>query len=195
VAKHYRRHGLDRTARRMVGFLERCGLDGASVLEIGGGLGEVQLELLKRGAADATNLELSDAYDEEAHRLLQEAGLEDRVRRRRHDIAVAPDEVEPADIVVLHRVVCCYPDYERLLSAAAEHARRLVVFSHPPHHLPARTLMAGINLAMRVRGMEYRTFNHPPAAMVCVLERHGLQPVYTHRGPVWHVVAAGRTGH
>ena len=39
---------------------------------------------------------------------------------------------EPADVVVLHRVVCCYPDYQRLLGAAASHAGRLLVFSHPP---------------------------------------------------------------
>ena len=34
----------------MVEFLESRGIDGATVLEIGGGIGEIQLELLKRGA-------------------------------------------------------------------------------------------------------------------------------------------------
>ena len=99
----------------MVEFLELRGIEGATVLEIGGGVGEIQIELLKRGAARSVNLELSSAYDEEAKRLLREAALEDRAERRLHDIAVEPDGVESADIVVLHRVVCCYPDYERLL--------------------------------------------------------------------------------
>ena len=45
--------------------------------------------------------------------------MADRVDRRLLDIAAEPERVEPADIVVLHRVVCCYPDYERLLTAAA----------------------------------------------------------------------------
>jgi hypothetical protein len=64
------------------------------------------------------NLELSPAYDPEAHRLLHEAGLQERAERRLHDIAVDPAGIEPADVVVLHRVVCCYPDYERLLASA-----------------------------------------------------------------------------
>jgi magnesium-protoporphyrin O-methyltransferase len=49
VAARYRKKGLDETARRMVQFLELRGIEGASVLEIGGGVGEIQIELLKRG--------------------------------------------------------------------------------------------------------------------------------------------------
>src|SRR3954447_21466300 len=118
VAGRYRAKGLDRTAQQIVDFLAERGIEGATVLEIGGGVGEIQIELLKRGARRAVNLELSPAYEREARALLDEAGLADRVERRLVDIAVAADEVEPADAVVLHRVVCCYPDYERLLVAA-----------------------------------------------------------------------------
>ena len=45
----------------------------------------------------------------------------DRIERRILDIAVDPQDVEAADVVVLHRVVCCYPDVGRLLAAAADH--------------------------------------------------------------------------
>src|SRR3954452_17291103 len=106
VARGYRRRGLDRTARRMVDLLEESGIDGATVLEIGGGVGEIHLELLRRGGGAGAPPELSPAYDAEATRLLAEAGLIDRVQRRLADIAAEPDAVEPADIVVLHRVVC-----------------------------------------------------------------------------------------
>src|SRR5919204_6932637 len=87
MAKRYRKKGLDSTAQRMVEFLQERGIDGATVLEIGGGVGEIQIELLKAGAAHAVNLELSPAYDQEAERLLHEAALEGRVERRLHDIA------------------------------------------------------------------------------------------------------------
>jgi 16S rRNA G966 N2-methylase RsmD len=130
AAARYRKKGVDKTAQRMLAFLEEQGIEGATVLEIGGGVGEVQIELLTRGAARSLNLELSPAYDEEAVRLVREKGLEGRAERRLHDIAANPGAVEPADVVVLHRVVCCYPDYERLLGAAADHARRLLVFSY-----------------------------------------------------------------
>jgi 2-polyprenyl-3-methyl-5-hydroxy-6-metoxy-1,4-benzoquinol methylase len=187
VARRYRKRGLDRTATQMVAFLERQGIEGASVLEVGGGVGEIQLELLKRGAAHAVNLELSPAYDAEAGRLLREAGFEERVERRLHDIAVAPEAVEPADVVVLNRVVCCYPDYERLLGAVAEHARRLVVFSYPRRNAVSRSLVAALNLAFRLRGKEYRSFTHPPAAMLAVLAERGLRTTFAHRGLAWQV--------
>jgi 2-polyprenyl-3-methyl-5-hydroxy-6-metoxy-1,4-benzoquinol methylase len=192
MAKRYRKRGVDKTARRMVEFLAGRGVEGASVLEIGGGVGEIQLELLARGAARTTNLELSDGYEPEAARLAREAGVEERVQRRRHDIAVDPQGVEPVDVVVLHRVVCCYPDYERLLGAAADHARHLLVFSHPPRNPVSRAIVATQNLGFRLTGREFRTFAHPPRAMLGVLERHGLRHTFSHRGFPWLVAGLER---
>ena len=172
----------------MVAFLERGGLDGLTVLEIGGGVGEIALELLKRGARGAVNLELSPAYDAEAEQLVLEAGLEGRAVRRLHDLAVDPDGAEPADIVVLHRVVCCYPDYVRLLTAAAQHARRMLVFSHPPRNLAVAR--AGRGEQPRVPAARQRVPHvRPPAGR----DGRGARvaraaPTFAHDGPVWHVV-------
>jgi cyclopropane fatty-acyl-phospholipid synthase-like methyltransferase len=176
----------------MVGFLEAAGIEGATVLEVGGGVGEIQLELLKRGAAGSVNLELSPAYEREAERLLGEAGLQGRVQRRLHDIAVDPDSVEPADVVVLHRVVCCYPDYERLLRAAAARAGRLLVFSYPRRNAVSRLLVAAQNVGFRARRMEFRTFAHPPSAMLAVLHERGLDASFGHSGTVWRVSGLAR---
>jgi SAM-dependent methyltransferase len=192
VARRYRKKGLDKTARLMVAFLASEGIAGASVLEIGGGVGEIEIELLKRGAAHAVNLELSPAYEEEAKRLLREEGLEGRVEWRLHDIASDPEAVERADVVVLHRVVCCYPDYRALLGAAADHARRFVVFSYPPRHALSRLFVGTQNLVFRLLGREFRTFVHPPAAMLAVLEQRGLRQVFAHRAPVWQIAAVER---
>jgi 16S rRNA G966 N2-methylase RsmD len=192
MAARYRKRGLDKTARRMVELLIQRGVQGATVLEIGGGVGEIQLELLRRGAASATNLELSPGYEPEAARLLDEARLRDRVSRRLVDIADDPAAVEPADIVVLHRVVCCYPDYAKLLGVAADHARRQLVFSHPPRNPVSRAVVATQNLLLRVGGREFRVFAHPPDAMLAVLAERGLRPTVAHSGLVWQVAAASR---
>ena len=192
MARRYHRRGLSRTARHMVGYLVDQGIDGATLLEIGGGVGEIQVELLRRGAATVTNLEISTGYEDQAAELLRHSGMEGRVDRRFLDIAQAPDEIEPADIVVLHRVVCCYPDYERLLDAAGRHARRLLVFSHPPPNVVARTLFWFDNCVRRLRGDSFRAFVHPPAAMVAVVNHTGLSTKYQHRGLSWHVVGFAR---
>jgi Methyltransferase domain len=196
IARRYSRHGLNKTQQRLVDFLTERGIEDASVLEIGGGVGEVHLELLRRGAGHVTNTEISTSYERQASELLGQSGLADRVTRRFVDIADAPDDVEAADVVLLHRVVCCYPDYGKLLSAAGSHARRLLVFSYPPAGLLTRLVMGWDNLLRRLRGNDFRSFVHPPGGMVAVLEAQGLQPTYRHQGWAWCVVGLERTpGH
>lgn len=193
LAREYRRRGLTPTAQCMVDFAATAGVEGASILEIGGGIGDIQLELLKRGAAKTTNLELSGAYEREARRLLDEAGLGARAERVLGvDIAVAPGAVGPADIVVLNRVVCCYPDYAGLLGTAADHARRAVVFSHPPRNWITRAGVTAVNAWCRIRRHEYRGFVHSPESMVEVLERHGFTPRYRRSERAWRIIGAER---
>jgi magnesium-protoporphyrin O-methyltransferase len=193
VARTYRKRGLDPTERRLLSFLTDRDIHGASVLEIGGGVGEIQIELLSRGARKATNLEISHNYEAEAAALLQGSGLADRVQRRFVDIASSADKVESADVVVLHRVVCCYPDYERLITAAASHANRFLVFSYPPRNLFSRMIMSCENLLHRLRGSDFRAFVHPPAAMIKTAQAQGLSLSYQHRGLSWHIAGLERS--
>jgi len=106
-AKNYRRKGLDATSRSIVDLLRNRGIGGRTVLEVGGGIGAVQIELLKAGAAKAVSVELTPTYEAAAAELIREAGLEHQVERRLMDFAENGQQVEPADIVVLNRVICC----------------------------------------------------------------------------------------
>ena len=81
-ARRFRKRGLDKVSRRLADAVVPLGVDGARVLEGGGGIGAIQIELLEAGAAEATNVELSDAYEGEAESLLRERGLVGRVERR-----------------------------------------------------------------------------------------------------------------
>ena len=192
TARRYRRRGLSRSATALAGFLTERGIDGATVLEIGGGVGHVQVELLRRGATRAVNLEIATSYEAEAERLLEQAGLCDRVERRVMDIARSPEEVEPADVVVLHRVVCCYPDFQRLLTAAGSKADRMLVFSHPPRNVATRVLLSMENGIRRMKGDSFRAFAHPPEQMLATLGDAGLQATYRWRGFGWCVVGLER---
>jgi 2-polyprenyl-3-methyl-5-hydroxy-6-metoxy-1,4-benzoquinol methylase len=192
LTNRYCKRGLDKTARTMVQFLRQLDLEDATVLEIGGGVGEIEIELLKAGAAHAQNLELSPAYQEQARTLAGQAGFQGRIDWRLHDLAADPGMVAPADLVVLHRVVCCYPDYARLLAAAADHARRALVFSYPPRNLLSRAFYRGFNLVMRLTRSSFRGFAHPPGAMLKVLEDHGLRRTYQGRSRIWQVAGLER---
>jgi hypothetical protein len=191
-AKRYRERGLDDTARRLVDELAARSLAAATVLEIGGGVGAVDLELLAIGAERATIVELSHGYDEEALGLAREAGVETRIERRHGDFVEQEAGLEAADVVVMHRVVCCYPDPERLVGAAASHARRLLALSFPRDTWWLRLGFRLANLWFRLRG-GFRGFVHAPARVVASAERSGMTTVLHERaGRIWRVAVFER---
>ncbi len=191
-ARRYRKKGLDRTARKMVDFLVARHVDGLTVLEVGGGVGAIGLELVKAGADHAVNLELSPAYDGPARELAREAGLEGRTELRLVDLAAEPAGAEAADVVVLHRVVCCYPDADRLVAAAAEHARGALVLSYPPRAWWTLAFAAVLNTVMRLARREYRSYMHPPRAFLGEAERRGLRRALAATSWPWRIAGLER---
>jgi len=191
-ARRYRRKGLDGTSRRIVDFLKARGIDGSTVLEVGGGIGAIQIELLKAGASRALSIELTPTYEDVAAELLREAGLADRVERRVMDFAEAPSKVDGADIVVLNRVICCYPDMPKLAGAAADHARRLLVLSYPRRTWWTRLGLGLSNGALALMRREFHIFVHPPRQITATVRRHGLEPMLHRQGVLWTVAALGR---
>lgn len=190
-AKKYRRSGLRSPARWVVDTVLERGFLGVDVLEVGGGVGAIQLELLKAGASRTVNVEFSPGYEAAAAELAGEAGLADRIDRKIGDFA-EDERFDDADVVVMHRVVCCYPDYERLIGEAARHARRLLVFSFPPRNLVSRILNGSANFWMRITRRKFRSYVHPPEAMIEVAKRQGLVPVAHRSGRIWLAVALVR---
>jgi magnesium-protoporphyrin O-methyltransferase len=118
--------------------------------------------------------------------------MTDQVTRRFVDIAEQPDEVQPADVVVLHRVVCCYPDYVKLLTAAANHARKTLVYSHPAANVVNRVQFGAENGLRRLRRNDFRTFIHSPARMIRAAESDGLAVAYQSHAWDWDVVGLAR---
>lgn len=191
-ARRYRRRGLDRTSRRVVEFLKSQGVEGRTVLEVGGGIGAIQIELLKAGASRAVSVELTPTYEAAAQDLLRETGLADRVERRVTDFAQGSGDVEAADIVVMNRVICCYPDMPKLAGAGADHAREVMVLSFPRQAWWMRIVATLGNLMLRLTRREFQLFLHPTAGILATSEKHGLHTVLQQTGVLWTVTAMRR---
>jgi magnesium-protoporphyrin O-methyltransferase len=191
-AQSYRRKGLDPTSRRIVDYLKERGVEGRTVLEVGGGVGAIQIELLKAGATRATSVELTPTYEQVALELLHEAGFEDRVERKVMDFAHSANQFPVADVVIMNRVICCYPDMPVLAGAAADHAGEILVMSFPRRTWWTRSLLAVGNLALRVTRRQFQVFVHRPAEILAVAERHGLRQTLDKPGTFWQIAAAQR---
>lgn len=177
----------------MVAFLRGRGLGGRTVLDVGGGVGALALELVGAGAERATNIELSPGYEEAARALARERGLEERVSLLFLDFAASPDAVPAADDVVMHRVVCCYPDVDALVGAAADHARQHLVLSFPRSAWWTRFGFRLADLGVRVLGLDFHTYVRPADRVLAPARARGFRIALEHAGPVWRVAALERT--
>jgi magnesium-protoporphyrin O-methyltransferase len=142
--------------------------------------------------ARAVSVELTPTYEESAAELLREAGLTDRVERRVIDFVDAAADIEAADIVVMNRVICCYPDLTRLAGAAADHARGILVMSFPKERWWTRAVVWMANVGMALTRREFRIFLHPMAQIVETTERHGLRQSIDQPGLFWQISAMRR---
>jgi len=192
-ARRYRRRGLDRTSQRIAELLKQQGIVGRTLLEVGGGIGAIQIELLRTGITRAVNIELTPTYEEAAQGLLRQTGLEDRVERKVMDFAEVTGAVEAADIVIMNRVICCYPDMPKLAGAAADHTREVLVVSFPKERWWTRALISLGDLALRVARQQFQVFLHPPDKIIATAERHGLKSVSNQTSFFWEVASLRRT--
>ena len=130
-AEAFRKKGLPKRTRPIVDFLQSAEIEGASVLDIGFGVGSLHLELLRSGAGAVVGVEVVDTYVGEAERLASELGFADAVDYQLADFTRIQSDIEAADIVVLDRSICCYPDMPGLVKPSAEHARRFYAIVLP----------------------------------------------------------------
>jgi magnesium-protoporphyrin O-methyltransferase len=192
MARRYRKKGLGKTSKLLVERASAGGLDGATVVEIGGGVGQIMLELLKAGAARGEVVELLPAYEDHARALAEEAGVGERASFRTADLVADPAAGEPADVVVMNRVVCCTPDGVELTGIAASLARRRLVLVFPRPSALATAVVGVQNLYFRLLRRRFRVFIHSPAAIAAAAEAHGLRLAFEHAGRVWQVAAFER---
>jgi len=193
-ARSYRRRGVDSMARSMVQHLIEQGVTGSRVLEVGGGVGGIQLDLLKAGASSATNIELSSGYEEAAAELINQAGFEDRTNRYLGDFVEKQDEFDPAEIVVMNRVICCYPWMDRMMQAATGKTGRFLAIVFPRDNWWVRLAIGTGNRFLGARGCDFRAFVHPVSDIKAVAEKAGLVPRFQNQGFIWQALVLERTG-
>ena len=190
--ERYRSRGLDDLERNLVDQARSGGLEGARVVEIGGGIGAIQSELLEHGADRGEIVELVGSYEDSAYELAREKGLEDRISYRVADVLEAPDAVEPADVVVLNRVVCCSPDGIDLAAAAARLARRRLFLTFPRDVVWVRIGVRLLNVGFWTMRRSFRTFVHPNAALLGAIEAEGMSLTGQAEGRFWQLAAFER---
>jgi magnesium-protoporphyrin O-methyltransferase len=185
--RDYRRKGAPSTTRLLIEGLQQAGVEGRSVLDIGGGVGAVQHALLTAGASRAQSVDASSAYLEVARQEAERLGWAGRIEAVHGDFVRLASAVAAADIVTLDRVICCYDDMRSLVRESARRARRLYGLVYPRDAWWLRPAFGLMNLFLRIRRSSFRTFLHPTTAVESELAQLGLTKVFHRNSGMWQV--------
>ncbi len=184
----YHREGLTGTSRALVEDLIAAGVEGATLLDIGGGVGAVQHALLAAGAASAVHVDASSAYLKAAQTEADRRGLAGRIRFWHGDFVDLAPEVAPADVVTLDRVICCYHDMPGLVRASAARAQRLYGLVYPRDAWWTRLSSRLVNAGYWLRRTPFRFFVHRTSAVDDLVRAHGFQLLSHRHTWIWQVV-------
>lgn len=197
IAKHdlkkYRQKGPSASTRQLLTATRQAGISGATVLDVGGGIGTIAHELLAAGATHATIVDASSAYLAAAHDEAARRQTSERLHLISGDFASLSSGIENADVVTLDKVVCCYPDMERLLGESAAHARRLLGIVYPRDPWWMRLVIRVINVTFALRRRAFRVYVFSNSAIDNTIRRAGLTPRFQRRGFQWVVALYERS--
>ena len=179
------RRGLERSQRGLMRGLEEAGFRGARVLEIGCGTGHFHREMLRRGAAQAEGVDLAAGMIREARAHARTAGLAGRCRYHQGDFLELADRVSPAEVCVLDKVVCCYPDAHALLQAALGRTTRVLALTLPRDRFAVRAAITVAGVGMRLAGSGFRPWFHSPARVRAWIEAAGFRRLFEASTTFW----------
>ena len=171
----FRLFGFEQSQRQLIEGIRQTGLEGKTLLEIGCGAGHLHQALLQAGARQSVGVDLAAHLLEEARRGAQQAGLAARTDYRHGDFVQLAGEIPVADIAILDKVVCCYPDPERLLAASMDRTRRVLALTYPRDRLLTRTGVALMAALLRLTGCRFRPYVHDPASIEHWIRRAGFR--------------------
>ena len=183
--KRFSKKGFEPSQRQLMEGLSQADFQNTSVLDIGSGVGHFHMSLLEAGAATATGIDLAPKMIAEAEDWSSQRGLEGRITYHQGDFMEILPIIDPADVTVMDKVVCCYPDADGLIHRSLEKTRRVYALTYPRDRRLVRLGVALAALLMRLIGSSFRPYAHSPAVIEKWITAQGFHKRYEKTTFVW----------
>jgi hypothetical protein len=188
----YRRKGPDAQSRDLVAALERAGLEGATAVDIGAGIGAIGHGLVAAGVSHVTDVDGSPAFLAAAREESERLGTDDRWRFIEGDYVGLADEIGPVEVMTLGRVVCCYSDWRALVTSSTARTRRLYGLVYPVSRWWIRIGAALANAVLGILNQKMHIYIHPDRQVDAGIRAAGFERIYARRGLFWQTAAYRR---
>ncbi len=183
--KKYAKKGFEKSQKHLVEGIRQAGFDDATLLEIGSGVGYLHQKLIEEGAISAIGVDLSKKMIAEAEAGAAEKGLSDRVRYFLDDFVTMDEIIEPVDITILDKVICCYPDADGLVHKSLEHTRRVYALTYPRDRWFTRLGSKVISGIFSILRIQFRNYVHNPKMIETWITGEGFKKKYENQTTAW----------
>ena len=189
------------TQDRADATLAKLDLYGVNHIDVAASYGDAELRLApflntRREdffLATKTGLRTADAAREQLHASLERMQV-DQIDLIHGNIATMDQEIPPAEVVTLDKVICCYDDMPGLVQASLVKSRKLHGLIYPRDNWLVRAVFGFDNLISRLQGSDFRTFVYPTKEVDGLIRGNGFQMLSRRNSAGWQVVVYGRVG-
>ena len=184
--KRYLKKGPGKTTAMLLDAIHKEGVQGLDFLDIGGGIGAIQYDLIKAGASNGTSIEASAAYIDLVKEETLQNGLAERIDFKHGDFTKTASDVDTADIVTLDKVICCY-DMSELVILSSKLARKIYAVIYPRDVWWTKLAFLFVNFYPIIKGSSFRVFIHPTKKVEEIIFGNGLKRNYYATTIFWQV--------
>jgi len=173
--QRFKRKGFEPSQKQLMAGLEQVGYREASVLDIGCGVGHLHQTLLEQGASAAVGIDLAPKMLSEAKDWADERGLGDRVNYVEGDFMTLDERIDNADICLLDKVVCCYPDAQGLVQKSLAKTKRVYGLTIPRDRWFIRLAIEAVACLLWLIRSDFRSYVHDPVQIARWISDDGFE--------------------
>ena len=185
--KQYLKKGPSKTTEMLLKAIHKTGVKGLDFLDIGGGIGAIQYDLIKAGASSGTSIEASPAYIDLVKEEIHKNNLTEIIDFKHGDFTTIASDVDSADIVTLDKVICCYDNMSELVRLSSKLSRKIYAVIYPRDVWWTKLALPFINFYPIIKGSPFRVFIHPTKKVEEIIIRNGLKRDYYATTLFWQV--------
>ncbi len=176
--KNYLKRGPRKPTKVLTEGFKNLDVNGLSLLDIGGGIGPIPLELIPLGLTKVTDVDASEGYISVAKTETEKQHYQDKIIYHLGDFLDVHTQIEPHDIVTLDKVICCYPFVEDLLKTSLSKAKNYYALVYPQANWITHLVAGTLNLTLKLKGNPFRSFIHPPKLVNSIILNAGFTEIY-----------------
>ena len=190
--KRYLRKGPAKSTRILLDALREQGVEGMKLLDIGGGVGIIQHELIGDGIASISDVDGSSSYLAAARSEAEKRGYAEQVDYRHGNFVEIAEGLQTHDIVTLDKVICCFDDMQALVDRSSKLAGKFYAVVYPRDGLINRTVWAIVKFLLSFRKNGFQVFLHPSQTVNALIEKNGLKLKMWKAAGMWQIVVYTR---